>query len=121
VAATFLARAKGLLGLPSAETSEPVALAKKAVSHHAVSIAPGRPCCAAARELRDERFLSREAPKLPLKACDRADCTCRYVHHQDRRKNLRRARDLGVAIDGWIEDERRGGKQRGRRKEDRRE
>jgi hypothetical protein len=71
--------------------------------------------------LRGQRFLSREAPQLPLKACDREDCTCRYEHHQDRRKGFRRARDMGVSVDGWVETDKRAEVKRGRRKEDHRE
>jgi len=125
VAATFIARAKGLLGLPNPPdaTAKPVAKQqpKTVPSHHAVSIATGPRCCEAARTLRGERFLSREAPKLPLKDCDRADCACRYEHHKDRREALRRARDMGVAIDGWVEKDKRGKQMRGRRKGDHRE
>ena len=122
MAASLFARARGLLGLPepSAAPVQPVAK-KKAATHHAVSIATGPRCCAPARELRGQRFLSREAPQLPLKGCDRSDCTCRYEHHQDRRKNLRRARDMGVSIDGWVEADQRGKQKRGRREEDHRE
>ena len=117
MAATILARAKGLLGLKQADAGAPV---RKDQTHHAVSIATGPRCCAAARELRGQRFLSREAPPLPLKACDRADCTCRYEHHSDRRKGLRRARDMGVAVDGWVEVDQREKPHRGRRKIDQR-
>ena len=37
--------------------------------YHAVSIVPGAACCNAARELRFQRFLSKEAPPLPLASC----------------------------------------------------
>ncbi|HET7203183.1 MAG TPA: hypothetical protein VFI92_07410 [Steroidobacteraceae bacterium] len=120
MAASFIARAKGLLGLPDPSSESVKPLAKQVASHHAVSIATGPRCCAAARALRGERFLSREAPKLPLKECDRDDCACRYEHYQDRRQGLRRARDMGVAIDGWIETDKRGKQMRGRRKADQR-
>lgn len=121
MAATLFARAKGLLGLPrpDAEPAKPAAPARKPVNRfHAVSIAPGPRCCGAARELRGQRFLSSDAPALPLAGCDRKDCTCRYEHYQDRRKGLRRARDMGVAIDGWVETDKRGGQKRGRRKDE---
>lgn len=85
---------------------------------HAVTIEPGRSCCHSARALQGQRFLSREAPTLPLKNCMNGECTCSYVHHEDRRGGPRRARDMGVAIDGWVEAERRGGAIRGRRKID---
>ena len=122
MSATFFARAKGIFGgsTPAAEPAKTAAVVKKPASHHAVSIAPGPRCCAGARELRGQRFLSREAPMLPLASCDRTDCTCRYEHHQDRRKGARRARDMGVAVDGWVETDKRTGQQRGRRKSDQR-
>lgn len=118
---TLIARARGLFGRsvadePKADAGKPV---RKSTAFHAVSIVPGPRCCAPARELVGRRFLSREAPVLPLAGCGN-DCTCRYEHHEDRRRNSRRARDLGVAVDGWVEEERReDGKGRGRRKTDR--
>ena len=120
MSATFFARAKGIFGGPAtAEPAKPAPVARK-VSHHAVSIAPGPRCCKEARELQGHRFLSREAPMLPLVSCDRTECTCRYEHHEDRRKGPRRARDMGVAVDGWVETDKRVGETRGRRKDDRR-
>jgi hypothetical protein len=75
--------------------------------------------CAAARKLEDQRFLSREAPRLPLRNCDYPNCECHYVHHADRRSGPRRAREMGVALDGYSGEEKRGGTKRGRRKNDR--
>ena len=116
----FLTKARGLLGLAAPEsTPAPATGAKKAVAaHHAVSVVPGARCCEEVRQLRGTRFLSREAPQLPLKDCGRADCACRYEHHPDRRGNPRRLRDMGVAVDGWIEEDKRAGSKRGRRKSD---
>jgi hypothetical protein len=61
--------------------------------YHAVSIVPGAVCCAAARDLRTQRFLSKEAPPLPLKACTASGCRCSYRHFDDRRMKSRRASD----------------------------
>lgn len=61
--------------------------------YHAVSIQPGATCCGAARELRMQRFLSREAPPLPLAACTVSPCRCSYRHHDDRRMKARRVSD----------------------------
>ena len=58
--------------------------------YHAVGIASGANACTAARSLRDQRFLSSEAPRLPLAACNMESCTCRYQHHTDRRSGERR-------------------------------
>jgi hypothetical protein len=119
---TLISRARGLFGRsvadePKADAAKPV---RKSTAFHAVSIMPGPRCCAMARDLRGQRFVSREAPVLPLAGCDRPDCTCRYEHYDDRRAKSRRARDMGVSVDGWVEEERRGDDQpRGRRKTDR--
>ena len=51
----------------------------------AVSIRCGEGACAAAKALRDRRFLPDEAPITPLADCDAAHCGCRYVHYADRR------------------------------------
>jgi hypothetical protein len=87
--------------------------------YHAVSVVPGQDACAEARALRGQRFLSREAPALPLTGCKSTQCTCRYEHHEDRRKGGRRARDLAVAIDGYEGEEQRDPSCRGRRNSDR--
>ena len=62
--------------------------------YHAVSIhgpdVPENAACYAARTLKGKRFLSSEAPALPLAGCDNAECNCRYVHHHDRRNGVDR-------------------------------
>lgn len=109
-------KAKGLFGREVESRLAPVK--KPPSTYHAVAILPGPRCCAAARDLTGQRFLSRQAPPLPLKDCDRPDCQCRYEHHEDRRKGPRRARELGVAIDGYEGTDQRGKAGRGRRKSD---
>ena len=58
--------------------------------YHSVMIAAGGQCCATVRTLTGVRFLSREAPLLPLAGCDAGECRCRYVHFVDRRDDDRR-------------------------------
>ena len=117
MAANLFDRAKTLFR--NVEPQQTVAAPRKAVSpHHAVVVVPGRHACVEAYALRDRRFLSREAPVLPLAGCDSLQCECRYEHHDDRRKGLRRARDLAVAIDGHDGAELRDRSKRGRRKAD---
>jgi hypothetical protein len=113
----ILKRARALFGRGEPETA-PVPAKKPPNPFHSVTIAIGPRACAAARTLRDRRFLSREAPALPLKGCDCSDCSCRYEHYDDRRKSGRRARDLGVSIDGYDGSEKRTKAKRGRRKAD---
>jgi hypothetical protein len=62
---------------------------------HAVSIGSSAACCPAAMGLLGIRFLSREAPRLPLENCSMsAECRCSYQHHDDRRGLSRRTQDL---------------------------
>jgi hypothetical protein len=82
---------------------------------HCVSITSSVVCCDAARDLADLRFLSLQAPRLPLDGCKLGtDCRCAYQHHDDRRTKPRRSDDLaGARREGYPGHERR--KQRGRR------
>lgn len=80
---------------------------------HAVSIKSPSSGCAAARSLEGQRFLSAEAPKLPLPGCTAATCTCRYAHHEDRRQGPRRSSDVTGRSHGYwsgMEKRRQGGR-----------
>lgn len=62
---------------------------------HAVSVKPGSGACEAAKSGKTQRWLSREAPQLPLPGCSwPSQCRCTYQHHEDRRTGGRRAEDL---------------------------
>jgi len=96
---------------------EPARVQRARNPFHAVSVRGNRrPLCRAARELGEQRFLAREAPALPLVGCDSAGCSCCYVHHDDRRDDLRRAGDEGRAEHPYSGPERRA--RRGRRRRD---
>ena len=72
----------------------PTAKAPASKRWHAVSVKPGAGACPAASSGKDQRWLSREAPQLPLPGCTRPDtCRCTYQHHEDRRAGGRRAED----------------------------
>lgn len=58
--------------------------------YRSVSIRPMKDSCGSAKSLQDQRFLTREAPRLPLPNCDAAVCQCRYSHFEDRRVDDRR-------------------------------
>lgn len=78
---------------------------------HAVAVSPGRNgACAAAMTCAGKRFLAMNAPTLPLRGCDAAQCQCRYVHYDDRRQDDGRRVSDGVTgiYQVWYEDERRG-------------
>jgi hypothetical protein len=75
--------------------------------YHAVAIVPGAGACAAVRELLGRRFLSREAPRLPLPNCPLAACHCAYKHYDDRRQKRRRKADWTEFPQAWAGLERR--------------
>jgi hypothetical protein len=56
---------------------------------HAVSIVPADGCCSVVDSIKVQRFLSEEAPSLPLADCAAEDCRCKYIHHADRRGGSR--------------------------------
>ena len=58
--------------------------------YHCVEVRAGTPACEAVRHLGNVRFLSAEAPALPLSGCTLQACRCSYVHHDDRREDDRR-------------------------------
>jgi len=64
--------------------------------YHSVSIVAGAARCPAALALKGKRFLSRDAPRLPLPECDQPlDCRCVYRHFDDRRAGPRRGDEKG--------------------------
>lgn len=64
---------------------------------HAVEVRPGAEACSSAQVLAGRLHLSSETLlKLPTMACTQSDdCSCRFVHHADRR-SLQRRRGWGV-------------------------
>jgi hypothetical protein len=75
------------------QKKQQMALAAKQATrkpYHCVEVHPGIPACGAAQRIGSTRFLSDEAPILPVSGCTMAKCTCRYIHHDDRREDDRR-------------------------------
>jgi hypothetical protein len=93
-------------------------VAQRSTPWHAVSVVTGRWSCEAAQCLRSARFLSADAPSLPLADCiSRESCSCSYKHHRDRRGQPRRRDELlGMHRAGLVSNERRN--DRGRRWDD---
>ena len=86
---------------------------------HAVSIRARSTACAAVHAIGEQRFLSAEAPSLPVPGCPQPQqCRCRYRHWEDRRQEPRRDADIGLPGTPWLRAERRGDR-RGRRTTDR--
>jgi len=65
-------------------------------AYRAVSIGPKGQGCSAVEEISGKRFLSNDAPLLPLPECDNRDnCDCRYTHWDDRRQEEDRRSPVG--------------------------
>lgn len=79
---------------------------------HAVAIKYSESACAAAKEMTGRRFLSKDAPRLPLPECDMAECRCSFAHYDDRRTGRERRSPFaqrGISgATGAYEKERRG-------------
>ena len=74
-----------------------MALQKARLRYHCVEIIAGPGGCKAAVELKKQRLLSADAPRLPLATCETpAQCACRYRHHDDRRAGPRRSEEQGA-------------------------
>jgi hypothetical protein len=74
--------------------------------YHAVSVTAGHPSCVAARQLGTLRFLTGQAPSLPLAGCDVHPCECRYSHYADRRTGLDRRVEIGGKPPHGLEERR---------------
>lgn len=59
-------------------------------NYHCVELRCPDGACDAVKRIGAKRFLSGEAPEIPVPGCDAAKCSCRYVHHEDRRSGDRR-------------------------------
>jgi hypothetical protein len=82
-------------------------------------VSHGGQCCQAAQAIVGQRFLTDEAPMLPLKGCDAAECKCSYRRFGDRRTDMRRASDVGFSMASTLhDDENRSNASKGRRNED---
>jgi hypothetical protein len=65
-----------------------------------VSVVLRESSCAAAALCRNQRFLARQAPMLPLPKCAHPHaCPCTYRHHEDRRSGPRRTEDTRAGLD----------------------
>jgi hypothetical protein len=58
--------------------------------YHCVEVRLGVPACEPVKRLGRARFLSGEAPRLPVSGCSEQRCACSYIHHDDRRDDERR-------------------------------
>jgi hypothetical protein len=64
----------------------PVAKARSRGGFQGVTVKPCLDACDAVQAIVGTRYLSREAPALPLAGCDQQRCDCTYRHFSDRRQ-----------------------------------
>ena len=57
--------------------------------YHCVELKMPYDACEEVLQLHGKRFLSAEAPALPLRGCDQ-HCECKFKHYNDRRQDDRR-------------------------------
>jgi hypothetical protein len=74
----------------------------RAHPYHSVSIHTGSAACLQAKGLKKKRFLSGEAPQLPLAECTSPKCHCVYQHHPDRRSGNGDRRAIGSTASGIL-------------------
>jgi hypothetical protein len=95
----------------------PKQLPPRVNAYQAVEVVPCLKSCDAAREVSGTRFLARRAPALPLGICDRkAECTCRFRKHDDRRVGPQRSPYASELVRSYPGQDRR--RSRGRRSSD---
>ena len=82
----------------------------------AVEIRARAAACEAARALQGRRYLSSEAPALPLAACTATACSCAFVKLSDRRTDERRLEHASLSASMFLAENRR--RRSGRREED---
>lgn len=68
----------------------PAAVKAASNKFHCVEVRKSSRACKAVQELGNTRFLSDEAPGLPVPGCTAEQCTCSFIHHDDRRDDDRR-------------------------------
>lgn len=71
-------------------TAQSSFVAKSIISpYHCVEVNMSYDACEEVLKLHGKRFLSAEAPMLPVPGCDQ-NCSCKFKHHNDRRIDDRR-------------------------------
>ena len=101
----------------------PTTRGKPDTTYHAVSLKFLPSACDAAKAMEGERYLSAEAPKIPLPECDATTCKCRYVHHKDRRGRDDRRNPWGPGLSGsgtgsYEQEQRKSGERRSESSDD---
>ena len=109
-------RLKGKIRTDSDASSKPSKITSNFRSVQVIPASDG--CCQLVKDIAKQRFLSDDAPLLPLSGCDSLQCRCTYEHFKDRRQESRRISDLGYDIAGQFHEDNKRGENTGRRNTD---
>jgi len=100
----------------SSKPKQAVTTSSRKKEFGAVSIQLGPQACSAAKYLSGKRFLSSEAPALPLSKCDISDCKCKYQYYSDRRSEDDRRYPSAIMQGLYSDKDKRENSKLGRRK-----
>lgn len=115
---SFLAKLSGKSATSSTTMTNQTLSLKADYSGVQVNANPNT-CCQAARDIAGQRFLTKNAPMLPLDGCDADACTCGYQRFDERRADARRLSDVGFDMASQLhENDNRGLASSGRREDD---
>jgi hypothetical protein len=100
------------------KAKDPDKLASHDNAYEAVTIHSYKDKCPAAARVAGKRFLSSEAPPIPLESCKSETCHCVYMHHSDRRTGSDRRKhhesaDGQTVLQGQPNRRRTGGRRAG--------
>jgi hypothetical protein len=94
------------------KSSAPTEATSPSNRFHAVTIHMPADACPAVRMFESNKFLAKEAPRLPLENCTAPRCQCRYEHYDDRRTDERRESSEAKKFEGAqrreVKDRRKG-------------
>ena len=93
-------------GTPTPPRRRPIGEPGRTARFACVEIKVTADSCAAARAMVGDSILAADAPALPLQGCDR-QCQCAFIKRPDRRQDVRRWSDEGIAATLYAADERR--------------
>ena len=79
------AAAKARAARVTASKDMPRSSGRSGGAFRGVSLKQGSQACEQARAIGNRRFLPGQLGQLPLDGCDSPNCSCKFVHHEDRR------------------------------------
>jgi hypothetical protein len=94
------AKPKRPINSPVKQAEKTMNPATESSEFHAVAINCNDSACDAAKALLGKRFLSNDAPRLPLDECTVPTCECRFRHYADRRNAKNRRNQFAAGIGG---------------------